>query len=116
MHKLLVAVTLLTCFSSDSSAEIFALGTRGGPSADGSVVVGWGSSALGREAFRWSAAEGMVGLGLLPGGDRSRAYGVSADGSIIVGTARNADGITVGFVWTSRNRNEVASRHPDSAG
>jgi len=37
-------------------------------SGDGSVVVGYSRSALGPvgEAFRWTAAEGMVGLGGLP--------------------------------------------------
>ena len=39
-----------------------------GVSADGSVVVGYSTSANGREAFRWTEAEGMVGLGDLPGG------------------------------------------------
>ena len=37
-------------------------------SADGLVVVGGGRSASGREAFRWTASGGMVGLGDLPGG------------------------------------------------
>ena len=38
-------------------------------SADGSVVVGGSFSASGREAFRWTASTGMVGLGDLPDGD-----------------------------------------------
>ena len=36
-------------------------------SADGLVVVGGGRSASGREAFRWTARGGRVGLGDLPG-------------------------------------------------
>ena len=42
-----------------------------GVSGDGRVVVGWSLSddtSDGREAFRWTAAEGMVALGRLPGG------------------------------------------------
>jgi uncharacterized membrane protein len=42
----------------------------------------------GYQAFRWTSATGMVGLGDLPGGassDNSRALGVSGDGSIVVG-------------------------------
>ena len=39
------------------------------------------------EAFRWTAAGGMVGLGDLPGGDQSSAAGVSADGSTVVGSS-----------------------------
>ena len=38
-----------------------------GVSADGSTVVGYASSAIGPEAFRWTAAAGMVGLGDFPG-------------------------------------------------
>lgn len=59
------------------SSQAFAI------SADGSVVVGEGTSALGTEAFRWTIRDGMVGLGTLAGD--SQALGVSADGSIVVG-------------------------------
>ena len=38
-------------------------------SADGSVVVGVSDFGSGPEPFRWTEAEGMVGLGDLPGGD-----------------------------------------------
>jgi probable HAF family extracellular repeat protein len=38
------------------------------------------------KAFRWTQAEGMVNLG----GRSSTAYGVSADGSVIVGESRSA--------------------------
>ncbi|MFN7247936.1 MAG: PEP-CTERM sorting domain-containing protein [Microcystis sp.] len=60
-----------------------------GVSANGSVVVGTGYGATGSQAFRWTQATGMVGLGYLSGdgghGRESRAYGVSADGSVVVG-------------------------------
>ena len=75
-----------------------------GVSADGSIVVGWGSSANGTEAFRWAQATGMVGLGDLPGGiSSSDARGVSADGSIVVGRGSSANGTdaygTEAFRW-----------------
>ncbi len=80
-----------------------------GISADGSIVVGWGSSAssggTGRtEAFRWTQATGMVGLGDLPGGIfSSYATGISADGSIVVGWGSSASsggtGRTEAFRW-----------------
>lgn len=58
-------------------------------SDDGRVVVGWSASAdASSEAFRWSAAEGMQGLGVFSvedRGTRSRALGVSGDGAIVVG-------------------------------
>jgi probable HAF family extracellular repeat protein len=77
-----------------------------GISADGSVVVGFGTSATGTEAFRWTQAGGMVGLGDLAGGGfGSGASAVSADGSIVVGTGTSG-GATVAssrqeaFRWT----------------
>lgn len=61
-------------------------------SADGSVVVGWGTSASGDEAFRWVSGT-MTGLGDLAGGSfSSRAFGVSADGSVVVGDSASALG------------------------
>src|SRR5262245_21824195 len=57
-----------------------------GVSADGKTVVGYSNNSQGYpEAFRWTAATGMQGLGTLPGGLFSRASAVSADGSTIVG-------------------------------
>jgi probable HAF family extracellular repeat protein len=64
-------------------------------SADGSVVVGRAVYVVydgydyfpPARAFRWTAAGGMQDLGTLPGYDRSYAYGVSADGSVVVGRA-----------------------------
>jgi len=55
-------------------------------SADGSVVVGTGSSASGQEAIRWVRDGGMAGLGSLPGSvGGNTATGVSGDGSVVVG-------------------------------
>jgi probable HAF family extracellular repeat protein len=75
-------------------------------SADGSVVVGSGRSSgaantpEGDEAFRWTQAGGMVGLGDLPGGAfRSYAYDVSADGSVVVGGSFSTSGFEA-FRWT----------------
>ncbi|HET6304990.1 MAG TPA: PEP-CTERM sorting domain-containing protein, partial [Myxococcota bacterium] len=69
-------------------------------SADGTVVVGYGTSPAGREAFRWTAATGMVALGDLPGGSStSFGFGVSADGSVIVGRGSSASGPEA-FRWT----------------
>lgn len=78
-----------------------------GVSADGSVVVGAGytthSGPFTFEAFRWTAATGMVGLGDLPGSSfRSIARGVSADGSVVVGEGRSAASAVnpEAFRWT----------------
>ena len=58
-------------------------------SADGSFIVGNSKNDTwtNREAFLWSKDDGMVGLGKIPGGvDNSVASGVSADGSVVVGS------------------------------
>jgi probable HAF family extracellular repeat protein len=79
-----------------------------GVSADGSVVVGegkleWCCEPFGPtyEAFYWTEAGGMQGLGVLPdsGYYYSSASGVSADGSVVVGSSKisNED---CAFRWT----------------
>jgi uncharacterized membrane protein len=52
---------------------------------DGNIIVGWVGSPTGYQAFRWTQATSTQGLGLLPNEKISRALGVSADGSVIVG-------------------------------
>lgn len=72
-----------------------------GVSADGTVVTGWGTTADGDEAFRWTSAGGMVGLGDLVGGSiYSRANGISEDGLVIVGKSKSTNGDEA-FRWTS---------------
>jgi len=75
-----------------------------GVSADGSVVVGDSISDLNpsfglEEAFRWTEAEGMIGLGTLTGEGTSKAFAISANGLVIVG--RSTDGRAVGGCCTS---------------
>lgn len=75
-------------------------------SADGSTIVGrsmvqFPNNSSGREAFRWTEEEGMIGLGDVPGGDyHSHALAVSPDGSIIVGLGSSSRG-------SGERRNEV---------
>jgi probable HAF family extracellular repeat protein len=63
-----------------------------GCSRDGSVIVGESDSAAGMQGFRWSAATGMVGLGIGP-----RAYACSSDGSVIVGG--NPSSLDGAWIW-----------------
>jgi len=80
-------------------------------SADGATVVGWFQAvSLGRiEAFHWNTATGAVGLGDLIGDEfQSESFGVSADGSVVVGTALAAGALPglgarhlEAFRWTS---------------
>ncbi len=72
---------------------------------DGSIIVGVGNSdhgsTFGFEAFRWTSGTGMVGLGDLPGGNQSEAFGISGDGSVIVGIGAAIPGMAEAFRWTS---------------
>ncbi len=70
-----------------------------GVSADGGVVVGMSLSSF-QEAFRWTQADGMAGLGdLTSGSNYSVARAVSADGGVVVGTSDI--GADRPFRWTS---------------
>ena len=73
----------------------YALGTN----ADGSVVVGYGTSSNGAHAFRWTSS-GMVDLGTLPGGANAVAVAVSADGSIVAGGSDSTGMANQPFLWT----------------
>ncbi len=75
-----------------------------GISHDGSVAVGFNPWTDGF-AVRWTdpmaGGTGLVSLGGLPGGILSRASGASADGSVVVGFARDSLGVDRAFRWTS---------------
>ncbi|MGE0479382.1 MAG: PEP-CTERM sorting domain-containing protein [Phycisphaerae bacterium] len=70
--------------------------------ADGSVIVGIGTTAPDRaEPFRWTADTGMVGLGSLPGYSTGWAWGVSAAGDVVVGDFSNEGDVSrEAFRWT----------------
>ena len=86
------------------------LGTLGGASSyaadinGGNTVVGWSETSSGTtHAFRWTAAEGMVDLGTLPGDAMSRAVAVldgpAETGALILGMS-GADGRWTPVVWS----------------
>lgn len=79
-------------------------------SADGTVVAGSSSRRDGTDgrAFRWTASGGMQSLGVVEhpansgdGNVTSIAYGVSADGSVIVGQSGSPFGAVEPFRWTA---------------
>lgn len=65
-------------------------------SSDGSVIVGAASGQI----FRWTASGGVVGLGGLPGSFYSEVYGISADGSVVVGYSEFSQHREA-FIWTA---------------
>lgn len=75
-------------------------------SADGNVVVGMADVGLSEfgglvwHAFLWTSASGMTDLGTL-GGAQSFAWGSSANGSVVIGSAETADGQEHAFRWSS---------------
>ena len=79
-----------------------------GISANGGIVVGQSNSPTGLQAFRWTQASGIEGLGAFPnpgGLLGSGARACSADGSVIVGSSLlpnslNEDGSP--FRWTEK--------------
>jgi probable HAF family extracellular repeat protein len=77
-----------------------------GISKDGNVVVGFSSRTVNgvyyTEAFRWTAEEGMIGLGDLSSGRGSEAFAVSNDGGIVVGLCRSVPN-PVAFIWDKEN-------------
>jgi len=75
-------------------------------SGDGTTAAGFGSVAANfqdqYEAMRWDATNGMIGLGRLPGTRLSSAFGVSNDGSTVVGFcfAIGNSNAEKAFIWT----------------
>jgi uncharacterized membrane protein len=77
-------------------------------SGDGSLIVGYGETEIGREAMFWTQPTGMVNLrdflisqGIdLTGWSPITAEGVSADGRTIVGTGENPAGNPEGWIAT----------------
>ncbi len=80
-----------------------------GVSGNGTIVVGYNEHSEGPfngygEAFRWTEVGGMQGLGYLrPDGTVSRAYGISRDGTTIVGYSVSGGlfGDAEAFRWTA---------------
>lgn len=72
-------------------------------SSDGAVIVGssanpsdFSMTSYAPEAFRWTAAGGMAGLGFLPGHAHSTARATSGDGSVVIGSS-----------WMEQNQQEI---------
>lgn len=73
-------------------------------SADGSTVVGasnYNISNTYNQAFRWTSAGGMQGLGFIGTDIKSWANDVSADGNVVVGRSSSSGNIDSAFRWST---------------
>jgi probable HAF family extracellular repeat protein len=75
-------------------------GTSQAPVAVGAALKGSGPFGPTFHAFSWTPAGGLQDLGLTTGNE-SIALNISADGSVVVGEARDASGFWRAFRWTA---------------
>lgn len=75
-------------------------GSANAVNATGTVIVGAIGSNASQRAFRWDAGSGLQDLGDL-GGALTIAWGVNADGSVVVGQSDNVSAVRRAFRWTS---------------
>jgi probable HAF family extracellular repeat protein len=73
-----------------------------GVSGDGQTVVGFSETSPNRyaHAFRWTPAAGIQDLGVT-NGTESDAWGVSANGALVYGEARDSAGFWRAYRWTA---------------
>jgi probable HAF family extracellular repeat protein len=74
---------------------------------DGRVAVGTTRSTSQINGFVWSKATGTVAIPNPAGAVSGSAFGVSTDGTVVVGTSEMGDGSTVAWKWTSGGLPEV---------
>ena len=109
LAAILLAVAFSLCVPgiparADSLTDLGDLGglpiaTANGISGNGLVVVGSSNDTLFNfQAYYWTAATGMVGLGDLGGGD-GEAMAANTDGSVIVGVSVNGANDDEAFRW-----------------
>ncbi|MFC4725733.1 autotransporter domain-containing protein [Glycocaulis abyssi] len=70
-------------------------------SSDGTVIVGSVSQDDTNHAFRWTTDGGLQVLDLPDGGVSALAYGVSADGSVIVGSSTGENNSATAVRWNA---------------
>ena len=85
-------------------------------SANGLAVVGASMNNSGQlEPFRWHESSGMAGLGFLPNSTYGQAYGVSADGGVVVGRS-DVSNVPHAFRWTSSGMTDLGTMTGGSGG
>jgi uncharacterized membrane protein len=90
-------------------------------SGDGTVAAGYAHHTnLLVHAIRWTAAAGVQSLGILPGDQQSKAFGISRDGSVIVGYSSRQDDqgnyFDTAFRWTVQGHMQPLPIPPGAIG
>jgi outer membrane protein assembly factor BamB len=72
---------------------------------DGLLAVGWGTDANGRVPVLWTRTGGLTAVPALQGGQGGAspdiaAHAITPDGSLVVGTILDGDGLQHAFRWT----------------
>ncbi|CUU38429.1 MAG: HAF repeat-containing protein [Fimbriimonadales bacterium] len=80
-----------------------------GVSDDGTVVVGWAGISSPHIAFRWTPSTGMVSIGSLASGRDTEAWGLSANGQVIVGYGFISGSIYRGFRWENGTFTQIGT-------
>ncbi len=103
------SLLILSFLASFSPAQnLLWLGSMGTPyaeahgvSSDGTAVAGWAGVSGPHRAFRWTPATGMEDLGALSPGRDAEAWGMSANGQVVVGYSfvGSTGSIYRGFRW-----------------
>jgi probable HAF family extracellular repeat protein len=101
----LILIVILTIRGACIAASFEGLGHLAGGScseatavsADGSVVVGTSCTASGVQAFRWTAADGIVAIPIPEGLTESWAIDVSSDADFVLGYGRINDAPPYGY-------------------
>ncbi len=86
-------------------------------SSDGSIVAGTGHVESGSQAWVWNQNDGFVILPSISDNGRSAVFGMSDDGEVVVGEARNLFNKDQAVLWTrQRDRSYRATALPVPVG
>ena len=94
-----------------------AISTDGAVSAGAMFTYDADFNQTASQAYWWTAAEGVKGIGYLPGHDRSNALDLSADGSVVLGSSSNSTtSASELFLWKDGAMTSLGYPHEGNPG